>query len=43
MTALLWRCRYVAEDRRRMAAARGHYAGEAAWSLVLVLLCAVCR
>lgn len=43
MTALLWRWRYVVEHRRRMAAARQHYAREAWWCAVLTLLRAVCR
>jgi hypothetical protein len=34
----IWRCIYAAEHRRQLAAARMHYAREAGWCLVLVLL-----
>lgn len=36
--ARLWVCRYAAEDRRRLAAARQHYFTVAMWCLLLVVL-----
>jgi len=36
--ASLWRWRYAAEDRRRLAAAAMRYHAEAGWCVVLILL-----
>jgi len=35
LSARIWAWRYTAEDRRRLAAARQHYAAEAAWCMLL--------
>lgn len=40
LAARIWTWRYVAEDRRRLAAACMHYLGEAEWCVLLALICA---